>query len=40
MYGFLKNVSGMVKEDEIQSIAIFSQKKKGKTKNGESRTMD
>ena len=40
MYGFLKNVGGMVREHEIQNIKVSSQKKEGKTKNGENRTMD
>jgi len=39
MFGFLKNVGGMVREDEIQNITISSQKKEAKTKNGENRTM-
>ena len=40
MYGFLKNVGGMVRENEIQDFKVSSQKKEGKTKNGENRTMD
>ena len=39
MYGFLKNVGGMVREDEIQNITVSSQKKEAKAKNGEHRTM-
>ena len=39
MYGFLKNVGGMVREDEIQNIKVSSQKKEAKAKNGENRTM-
>ena len=40
MYGFLKNAGGMVREDEIQSITVSSQKKEAKANNGENRTMD
>ena len=40
MLGFLKNKGGMVRGDEIQNIKVSSQKKEGKTKNGENRTMD
>ena len=34
MLGFLKNVGGMVREDEIQDIKTSKEKKEGKTTNG------
>jgi len=35
MLGFLKNVGGMVRGDEIQDIKIIKKTKEGKTTNGE-----
>jgi hypothetical protein len=37
MFGFLKNVGGMVRGDEIQNIKTSSKKKESKTTNGANR---